>query len=759
METVITRDTDIFREYLAALDARGRTMSPFARLVATVKLARLRRALDTVQIETTEEDLSDLRREIDDRLNGSFLRRLTAKTWGGRAAAFLLLVVGQQLALAFILLATLLFVSFVPVPQGWNPLLPHDQPVFLYVFLGFFFFATPMLALALVFGGRFFRSWRKTLPLTLLILAMSSAGVFLTVRGKANPVLRLTSLAEFAKERGLNVSSYRQWTEANWLMKDERFRRDYENYLRNGPGRWITARFDATNDAEWENSLPLLNEYLDSGQDPESFKEWMRYYLDRNRIYSEDRTNQEVAAITGFANRDYLAIWQVEPYLKERDERAYRAYLGSINKSMKIWGLASLGLIALGFLAVYSVGPLLSFWERRTQRKPTGGQTLLDPEQGAPEAGANPGPISRLKEPYYYFPERPEITTLPFFDTPFKVLSQAHRSWVRLAVFTSLLVFVFWAVVYAIDLSSGHENAPSQVALMRSHLLFGGAADAGVIEREESLSENGDAMNLDYAALPAGLSAGLPSGPRSREEVLAVRVHQLERVLDEAGYQSFKEFGRQNETLTKYGSDINILKGLSSEIQETTSQVPDLFSEVNSRINAAEARAGQVANDLGATRQQAEDIKTQLGAKIQEVETRVARAADQAGKVDEQTSRLLTRIEALEKELDDRARQIEARTIALGERTASLQDSEERINRLQSIAFAAILSDIRADVERLAGNLSDKEEARREAASLRQRISALTTSLREMDNEQARQLIGQLQTLSNRVEAIANQIK
>jgi len=43
METVITRDTDTLREYLAVLDAQERGVSPFAKLAATVKLARLRR--------------------------------------------------------------------------------------------------------------------------------------------------------------------------------------------------------------------------------------------------------------------------------------------------------------------------------------------------------------------------------------------------------------------------------------------------------------------------------------------------------------------------------------------------------------------------------------------------------------------------------------------------------------------------------------------------------------------------------------------
>jgi hypothetical protein len=69
METIITRDTDVIREYLAALDARERTLSPFARLAAMVKLAQLKKGLATAQLETTEEDLRHLHSEIDERMN------------------------------------------------------------------------------------------------------------------------------------------------------------------------------------------------------------------------------------------------------------------------------------------------------------------------------------------------------------------------------------------------------------------------------------------------------------------------------------------------------------------------------------------------------------------------------------------------------------------------------------------------------------------------------------------------------------------
>src|SRR5262245_52242481 len=467
METVITRDTDTLREYIAALDDRERVLSPFAKLAATIKLARLRRELSDVELETTDDDFAALRREIDERLNRSPLRRIQARPWAARIYIFLVLVVGQQLALAIIWLLTTLFVRFAPVPRLWNPVLPHEQPPFLFAFIFIFFFATPMLALLVLYGGRYFRAWRTTLPATLLIVALSALGTFLVVRNKEknNPVRHTTSLGQFFKEREVNSGSYGEWVNTNWLMKDARFKRDYEHYFRNGPGRWITSRFDSQRDTAWSDSLAAMNEYLDEGQDANGFREWLRYYLDRNRVYSEDRIDSEVAALTGGASQRFLGIWQLEPLLKERDQRLYRAYLGSIDASMKTWVLAWLGLLAIVFLVAFLAAPVLLF-SKRVLRS---GQVRRDSalESNGPAA-------SGWEEQDNTFPERKEITNGPFFDAPFKLLSRVHRGFLRLAVFASLFVFAFWGVVYALDLTSEQVNPPSQVALMRSNLLFGG---------------------------------------------------------------------------------------------------------------------------------------------------------------------------------------------------------------------------------------------------------------------------------------------
>lgn len=772
METVITRDTDTLREYMAALDAQERGVSPFAKLAATVKLSRLRRELDSAHLETTDDDFTALRREIDERLNRSMLRRFQSGPWGARASVFLLLVVGQQLALALIWFLTLLFVRFAPVPKQWNPLLPHEQPGFLFVFIFIFFLATPMLALMVLFGGRYFRSWRTTLPATLLIVAMSALLTFLVLRTKetTNPVRHTSSLAQLAKERDVNVASYHDWVKANWLLSDEKFQADYERYLRNGPGRWITSRFDSENDAAWADSTPVstpvpapdspsgsqsgspsgslavINEYLDGGQDPNGFRAWLKYYLDRNRIYSEDRLDQEVSALTGLANQRYLGIWQVEPYLKERDQRLYRAYLGSVSASMKLWAMAWLGLLAIVFFACYAAVPLFSFSKTLLRR----GSVRRDPVViDADESVAVPGGFS---DHGFAFPERGEIHTAPFFEAPFKLLSRVHRAFLRLAILTSILVFALWCMVYALELTGRQANPPSQVAFMRSNLLFAGSGSS----QERAVTPISGFSGLSPTSVPATEQGS------GREGILASRVRELEETLDEDDYQSDKKFKEQYRIIAVQRSELNSIKSATGQLQT----LPEQLSSIGTRVGAAEARAGEGVGQAEAARQTAEGFQKQLTAKLTEVETRATRAAEQVGKVEDQASVLATRTEALEKELDRRARQIEARTEELGERTAGLKEREERIDRLQRIAFAGIFAELKSNVDELERRIASsfyrafsKGEAKRDSDSIRERVNALANELRQLNTDQAKQFISQLDGLTKRLDQITTRIK
>jgi hypothetical protein len=760
METVITRDTDVFREYLAALDARERGFSPFGRLAATVKLARLRREVDGAQIDGTDEDLAALQREIDERINRTFARRFVARSWGARLCVFVTIVLGQQLALAAVWLLTKLFVRFAPVPSRWNPVLPHEQPAFLWVFIFFFFFAAPMTAVIVLFGGRFLSAWRKTLAATLVLFSLSVLFTVLVLRGKeqTNPVRHTTSLEQFARDSELSVANYREWMDANWLMKDAKLKRDYEAYLRNGPGRWITSRFDANNDAAWADSLEVMKGYLDGGADENGFREWLKYYLDRNRIYSEDRIDHEVATITGSASERFLGVWQLEPLLNERDQHLYNAYLGSINRAIWKWGIAWMALMSLAFLIAYFAEPAIRLRERvlgKTRARVKRGQI-------SPDAADEP-PIGRADRfsDIDSFPERSQITTPPFFDTPFKLLAGIHHSFVRLVVFTSVLVFALWALVYAFDLSAARPNPRSQIELMRSHLLFGGSTDA----------KGSDALTRSFPSRSGVAYVGqLPASesdlPRDREALRAARLEELEQALDEADYQTQKRFKEQYRLNAAQRSDVGYLKSLTAQLQQTTTTLPEQISEVGSRANAAEARAGQVINEATAAKMTAEGVEKQITAKLSEVENRTARAADQIGKVEDQASLLATRTEALEKEVDRRARQIEARTEELGDRTAGLKEREERFDRLQRAALTAILSELRASVDDLSSKVGsgfyrffNKTEARRDADSLRQRIVALSAELRDMNTDQAKKMSEQLDALSKKVDDIAARIK
>ena len=772
METIITRDTDIIREYIAALDARERTLSPFARLAAIVKLAQLKKGLSVTQLETTNEDLLDLRREIDERLHRTFLRRVAATKWGARSLLFLMLVGFQQIVLAICWLATILFVKLMPQPAWWNPLLPHEEPASLYVFVFLFFFVTPMLALAALFAGRFFRSWSKTVPLTLLLIALSVGGTYLALKRnnqnltEKNPVQNPSSLTLFAKDQGVEVINYREEVKKNWLLSDAKFLRDYESYLRNGPGRWVTTKLGA-NDAAWRDGLSTMNEYLSSGQDPEGFREWVQYYLERNRIYAEETVDTAANTVAG---SQYIGIWQVEPFLTERDERLYRAYLGDVNASMKKWGILSLGIYALLFLLYYLVGPVLSLIEQVTGKSNRAKRIqeveFITEEDDFRNVTSKSG-LDRLKERYYAFPERRDIITTPFFDAPFKLMSNAHRSFVALAIFTSIMVFAFWAAVYGFDWFSGKNNAPSQTALMRSHLLFGGDAD----ERTDASAQSSASINTaqfvpNHTVSTYAVSPDAKSRDDKEDSYFADHLSGLGQQFEETDYQTNKRFKEQMRTIAAQSSEISVLKSLSTQLEQTTAQFPNQVAEAGSRAQAAEARAGQVIGEVNATRLKADNLEKLFSTKLGDVENRSSRAAELVGKIEDQASVLATRTEALEKELDRRARQIEARTEELGERTASLKDLEDRISRLQRVTFSAVILNLNSEVDYLDHRLDSgfyktlgKGAAQRDVKALGERISGLTKELREINTDTAKQFADQLDALGKRLEQIALKAK
>jgi predicted nucleic acid-binding Zn-ribbon protein len=774
METIITRDSDIIREYIGVLDARERSLSPFARLAATTKLSQLRDEIERNHLDITDDDLTGLRREIDHRLGRSFVRRFEAKRWGARVSAFLMVVLGSQLALALVLAATALFVRFVPLPGWWNKQLPHDEPAFLVAFVFVLFFTTPWLALLLVSGGRYFRAWRVTIPATIAIMLISGLGAYLVVRGKRNPILSQSSQVQFARERGVRSQSYTQWVDSKWLLRDPKFQADYEKFLRNGPGRWITSRFEAKDDAAWHNSLRVMGEYLDGGEDPNAIRDWLKYYLDKNRIYSEDRIEQEVGALTGPEDQRYLGIWEVEPFLKERDERLYRSYLGSINRAIKGWVLLEMGVMALAFLAAYVI------WPRLGSLSP---QSLVSRVREGRAGGGEPatGASVRLTERRYRFPEQGDITTPPFFDTPFLILGRVHRSFLSLAVGTSLIVFLFWAAVYGLRLG-GNQNVASQIALMRSYIAFGSGGDAaGDQVQENTLAETAIAPG---SIVPAGTrpegplaflsvfgsgigSGAIPSGGRADQvQLLIARLNEIQQRLDDSEYENSKKLKDQGKLITAQAAELGTLKGRLDQLQQTTMPLTQQVPDLSTRIGAVEDRAGQTTGDISAVKQQVDTLDKNLTTKLQEVEARATRASDQAGRVEEKASTLGTRTDALEKELDRRSRQLEARTEELGTRTTDLGDKQEKLDRLEAVSLDAVLSAMAAETDDLDRKTKsafyrffNKAEARHNTEALAQRIKQFAEQLRQSQSKQTESYLTRLDGLTSRVEQIARRLK
>ncbi|HSO73913.1 MAG TPA: hypothetical protein VLU47_03680, partial [Blastocatellia bacterium] len=105
-------------------------------------------------------------------------------------------------------------------------------------------------------------------------------------------------------------------------------------------------------------------------------------------------------------------------------------------------------------------------------------------------------------------------------------------------------------------------------------------------------------------------------------------------------------------------------------------------------------------------------------------------------------------------------------TEELGERTAGLKEREERFDRLQRVSLTAILSELRASVDDLDSRIGsgfnrffNKNEARRDADSLRQRITAFAAELRGLNTDHAKTMSEQLDTLSRKVDEITARIK
>jgi chromosome segregation ATPase len=412
------------------------------------------------------------------------------------------------------------------------------------------------------------------------------------------------------------------------------------------------------------------------------------------------------------------------------------------------WGLGWLGLLTLVFGGLYLASATNSLLSRFAGL----GRVRALPADASVSSGAGSN-RSTLS-----FPEQSRITTPAFFETPIKLLAGVHRSFLKLAVGMSILVFVFWACVYALALTGDRRNPSSQIGLMRSHLLIPGPdaqhgrpAAPGRPTAESVTYVTADARS-DERREQTGTKPPAQSGGSAQLDELALQV-------EENDYKNAKRYKEQYAAIEAQKSELASIRGTTSQLQQTTTGLPEQLNELGSRASAAEARAGQVGSEAAAARQSAD----QLAAKIKDVENRAARASDQVGRVEGQVSTLLTRTEALDRELERRARQIEARTEELGVRTEDLKEANERIQR---IAFASILSELNATANELDHRVTAQSyrivsrlDTRREAAALSQRIKALTTEIQDLKVDASPQWLAELEELSKRVDDIVSRIK
>ena len=262
-----------------------------------------------------------------------------------------------------------------------------------------------------------------------------------------------------------------------------------------------------------------------------------------------------------------------------------------------------------------------------------------------------------------------------------------------------------------------------------------------------------------------GGDIALPKG-QAASSILNARLLDVEQRLDDNDFDTAKKIKDLNRLVISQAGQIETLRILSQQMQQSATPLPQQLQDLDARTAAAEDRAAQALGDVAAAKQQVAGLDKQVSAKVEEADSKATHAAEAAAKVAEDTSTLMTRAEALEKELDRRARQIEAQTEELGNRTTSLKTREDELNKLESIAFGSILSEMREETQDLDKRsqssiyrVFNKGEARQLVQSLQRRIGEMAVALTQMKSKETQTYLTQLDELSKQVEAISKRVK
>lgn len=777
-EERVERDADLIHEYIEILNRRATRPSPFGKLAAFTKLGSLRRRLAAAVSRHPDPEVERAEAAAVAETTGSWARRFATSFWGARLLMLLLLVIGQQ----FVLLALLVFstaytnvATFPPsVERGYVPAATRFSIVFLIVFVFAFYAAVPVLSALLLWGGRFFRSWRLTVPVVTLVLLVSAVATYLTFRKLENPAFKPDSIHEFVDTRPetrgggtdsdvIPYLSYTAWLDGkgtagsgNWLLKDPKLKADYEEYLRNGPGRWLTNNFDTSDPAAWADpkALVAIGTLVDTEHDQAKFREWLKDYADRNKINSAG-IDDDIDALVGPANHRFLSIWQAEPFLRERDVNIQRHYFSEVFKRLRVGGMIFFGVLIVVYLLIYLIGPTVvtAGWIARSLK--------LSRAAGA---------IGRFRDRYYRTPERTELAEEPYYDDTLELFARVHRSYVRAVLATSVIVFGALVILLASRPQPARPMA-TQNALMHRFVALpssgpsaapAGAAPSGVgpIATASPLPANtagafqggtGD-PNLAVDADGDGLADERPLPP------LEARLAALQKRVDDSEYDVRKRFKTTATLLEAYRREIDALRAQNAQLEQRQGELLGTTSALGSRISATEGQIRGASQAAAEARGRAEAVDARVADLADSFEERTESLDRRAGALEKRDDEIQSTVDAVAADLDEKSTELRARTERLGERATDLAERAEQIAELQRTAYTALVDEFNRQIDSLDRRshsrlyrMFNKKEARAQLADLRRRIQLVRSKLRDAGDADSLDIDKQLVEIQERI--------
>ena len=771
-EASLERDTDLIQDYIELLNRKAARPSPFGKLAALGRLGLLRRRLAAALRRHADPELERAAAAATAETTETWARRVATSYWGSRALAALVMVGGWQLLLVALLLASTAYVNLADRPpsidSGYVPAVTRYAVVVLILFVFVFYAGLPLLAMLVLWGGRFLRAWRASVPSALLVLLAASVATLATFRGLENPAAAPDSIHEFVETRSTASSpevpayrAYQSWLDMNWLLKDPKLKADYEQYLRNGPGRWLTNKFDTTDPAAWAEpqTLVYIGELVDQQHDQAKFREWLLDYVERNRINSRD-IDSAIDDMLQPVQQRFLSVWQAEPYLHDRDVNRRRHYFASAFSRMRTVGMIYFGVLVLLALFAYAVGPAVKTtgWLARVAR--------FERVAGAAE---------RFRDRYYALPEGRDLASAADYERAVDMLIRVHRAWVRAVLVVAILVFGGVAVWLATR-SAAARPVATQTGLMHRFVAIPTSRPAASAAPQPANSP----LPVAAAAAPGGTA--FPGGtgdasvatdtdgdgvPDERAvPTLEARVAAIQKQLDDADYDLRKKFKTTAALLEAYRREIESLRSQNAQLEQRYTDLASTTSALGGRLGSAEAQARQAASAASAAEARAESVGVQVAALSGSVDERTGALARRADALEARDEEIQNTVDMVAADVDEKSTELRARTERLGERATDLAERTEQVAELQRTVYTALVDEFRkqiAAVERRSHSrlyrMFNKKEARAQLADLRRRIQLVRAKLQETGDPDAASIDRELVELQSAIVPVEERYK